>query len=188
MRKNNIIRISLATAFILLLPLVAMQFSDEINWSPGDFAVAGVLLFGTGLAYELATRLRADTAYRVAIGLALAAALILVWINLAVGLIGSEDNPANVLYIGVLTSGAVGAAIARLRPIGMARTLFAMAFAQALVPVIAMIVWKPQISTLVEAEVLDVLAVLLLNALIVVLFTGSALLFLRAGSAASEMD
>ncbi len=113
-----------------------------------------------------------NTAYRAAVALALAAALILVWMNLAVGLIGTEDNPANLMYGGVLAVGIIGAIIARFRPHGMARALFAMALAQALVPVIALIIGKPQVTSV---EV--ILGVLVVNAFFVMLFLGSALLF-----------
>ena len=80
-----------------------------------------------------------NSAYRAAVGVALAAAFILVWVNLAVGIIGSEDNPANVMYGGVLAVGIIGAIIARFQPHGMARALVATALAQALVAVIALI-------------------------------------------------
>ncbi len=105
-------------ALIPLLHLVAMQFIDEVNWGVGDFVVAGVLMFGTGLAYELAVRMSSDTAYRAAAGIALAAAFILIWVNLAVGIIGSEDELANLMYFGVLAVGIIGALIARFQPHG----------------------------------------------------------------------
>ncbi len=143
----RIVGILLAVAFILLLPLVAMQFTDEVVWDLADFIVAGALLVGTGLTFELAARMTGNTAYRAAVGLAVVAALILVWMNLAVGLIGSEDNPANLMYGGVLLVGIIGAIIARFRPHGLARALFATALAQALVPVIALIIWKPQVTS-----------------------------------------
>jgi hypothetical protein len=54
-----------------------------------------------------------NRAYRAAVGVAIAAAFILVWMNLAVGIIGSEDNPANLMYGGVLAIGIIGAVIAR---------------------------------------------------------------------------
>ena len=114
-------------------------------------------------------------AYRIAVGMALAAAFLLVWINLAVGVIGSEDNPANLLYGGVLAVGLIGVLIARFRPHGMARALFATAIAQALVPVIALIIWKPQVTS-VEAF-LGVFGVFSVNGFFVMLFVGSALLF-----------
>jgi hypothetical protein len=59
--------------------------------------------------------------------------------NLAVGIIGNEDNPANLMYGGVLAVGIIGAVIARFQPHGMARALVATALAQALVAVIALI-------------------------------------------------
>jgi hypothetical protein len=75
-------------------------------------------MFGTGLAYELAVRMSSDTAYRAAAGIALAAAFILIWVNLAVGIIGSEDELANLMYFGVLAVGIIGALIARFQPHG----------------------------------------------------------------------
>jgi hypothetical protein len=80
-----------------------------------------------------------NTAYRFAVGVALAAAFILVWLNLAVGVIGTEDDLATLMYVGVLAVGIIGAIIARFRPHGMARALFATALAQALVAVTALI-------------------------------------------------
>jgi hypothetical protein len=165
--------VAVATALILLLPLVAMQFTDEMNWGLFDFIFAGALIFGTGLTYVLVMRKAGAVVYRFAVGMALAAVFLLVWINLAVGVIGSEDNPANLMYFGVLAIGFIGTIIAELRPQGMARVLFAMAFAQALVPLIALIIWKPQVTS-------GVLGVLTLNGFFVMLFVGSALLFRSA--------
>src|SRR3712207_9407040 len=102
----------------------------------------GAMLFGACGAFELAARMTGNNAYRAAVAVAVVAVFLLVWINLAVGVIGSEDNPANLLYLGVLAVGFLGAIIAGLRPRGMARTLFAMALAQALVPLIALVIWK----------------------------------------------
>ena len=99
----------------------------------------------------------------------------LLWINGAVGLIGSEDNPANLMYGGVLAVGVIGAVIARLEPLGMARALFATALAQFLVPVVALIIWRTDFSP-------GVVPVFGLNFFFVLLFAGSALLFRHAGS------
>jgi hypothetical protein len=126
-------------ALLLLLPGVAMQFTEEMAWGPGDFALFGALLFGACGTYELAARMTGNKAYRAAIGVALAAAFILVWMNLAVGIIGDEGNPANWMYGGVLAVGIVGALIARFQPQGMARALAGTALAQALAAVIALI-------------------------------------------------
>lgn len=173
MKNKNILRLAIATAVLLMVPLVAMQFTKEVNWTLSDFVVAGVLLFGSGLTFELVSRRSANIVYRVAVGIAVATALFLVWSNLAVGIIGNEDNPANLMYFGVLAIGAIGAIIARLQPLGMARALFATALAQLLVPVIALIIWRPEVNA-------GVLYVFILNAVFVMLFVGSALLFRRA--------
>ena len=139
MRNRNIARIALVTASILLVPLIAMQFTDEVNWTLSDFVIAGALLFGTGLAFDLLVRKARVFAYRAGVGVALAAALLLVWLNLAVGLIGSENNPANLMYAGVLAVGIIGAGIARFEARRMARALFAAAIAQGLVGAIALV-------------------------------------------------
>jgi hypothetical protein len=178
MQNKNIIYLALGTAFILLMPLIAMLFTNQVVWDLTDFIVAGTLIFGTGLAYELVARKGGTMAYRVAVGIALAAAFFLVWMNLAVGIIGSEENPVNLMYFGVVAIGILGATMARLRPRGMARTLFATALAQALIPAIALIIKKPQVTS-VEAS-MGVLGVLGLNAFFVMMFIGSALLFQRS--------
>lgn len=162
-----------AAGLILLLPLVAMQFTDSVNWSGADFAFASVLLIGTGITFELAVRRTGDTAYRAAVGVALGAAFLLIWLNAAVGLIGSEDHPANVMYGGVLAVGIIGAVIARFRPRGMARALVATALAQVLVAAIALVggFGMPESP---PAEILG------LNAFFVALFAVSAWLFWKA--------
>jgi hypothetical protein len=126
-------------ALVLLLPLVAMQFTEDVAWDLADFAIFGAMLVGACGTYELAARERDNSAYRAAVGVALAAAFILVWMNLAVGIIGNEENPANLMYGGVLAIGIIGAVIARFQPHGMARALVATALAQTLVAVIALI-------------------------------------------------
>jgi hypothetical protein len=179
--RRNFIRLALITASILAVPLVGMQFSDEVDWSLFDFVVAGALLFGAGLTFELVIRRSRNVAYRVATGMACVTALLLIWITLAVGVIGSEDNPANMLYLGVLIVGGVGAATARLRPRGMSRTLFATAVAQAVVPVLAIVIWKPLVAG--EENLPGLIGVFFLNAFFVLLFVASAVLFRRAGDA-----
>jgi hypothetical protein len=112
----------------------------------------------------------ARNAYRAAVGVALAAACILIWMSLGVGVIGTDGDLANVMYGGVLAVGIIGAILAHFRAQGMAHALFAMAFAQALVAAIALILglgapWSP------PAEIV------ILNGFFVVLFVASALLF-----------
>ena len=186
MKRKNIIRIALVTGLILLIPLVAMQFTHEMDWNLFDFVVAGALLFGSGLTYELIARKGGNTAYRAAVGVAVATALLLVWINLAVGIIGSENNPANLMYFGVIFVGIIGAGIARFRPRGMAWALFVTAFAQLLVPVIALLIGKSQAGALQDPP--GFVGVLALNAFFAMLFVVSALLFRHSAQDRSAKD
>ena len=171
---RSAVRVAVATAFILLFPLVAMQITDQVAWDLADFVVAGALVGGTGLMYELAARRAGNIAYRAAMGVALAAAFILVWLMGAVGIIGEEGDRADLMYLGVLAVGIIGAVIARFRPHGMARALLATALAQALVAVIALIAGKHQ------APISSVFEVVGLNGFFVALFIGSAWLFRQA--------
>jgi hypothetical protein len=141
-------------ALILLLPLLAMQVADELHWDGTDFAFMGALLGGVGLGFELAVRKTGNAAYRTAAGVALAAAFLLVWINAAVGIIGSEQEDVNLLYGSVLAVGLVGAIVARFRPAGMARAMAATGLAQASVPVIASTFGSGATVSVWSAEVL----------------------------------
>lgn len=120
-------------AFLLLLPLVA-----NAPWTLSDFIVMGVLLGAVGLLLELAARASGNLFYRAGAGIAVAAAFLLIWVNGAVGFLGSEDNPANLMFFGVLAVAILGTILARARAAGMARTMFATAAAQLLVGVIAL--------------------------------------------------
>jgi hypothetical protein len=128
-----------AAACLLLLPLVAMQFTAEVTWTGSDFATWGTMLGIACGSYELATRMSRNTAYRAAVAVAVVAAFLLVWINLAVGIIGAENDPANLMFAGVIAVGIIGGAIARFRASGMMRALVAMAVAQAMVAAIVLV-------------------------------------------------
>ena len=142
-----------AAALALLLPLAAMQFTDEVDWTAFDFAFAAGMLGGVGLGLELAIRRTSSTAYRVAAALALAAALLTVWITGAVGIVGSAREPANLLVLGVLGVALAGALLARFRPAGMAWTMAAAALAQLLVPFAAWIAWPEARPMILSPEV-----------------------------------
>ncbi|KFN44165.1 hypothetical protein [Arenimonas oryziterrae] len=134
-RRGNLLRIAVwsTAACLLLLPLVAMQFTSEVNWTGLDFAVFGIMLLVACSTYEVGVRMSRDTFYRAGVGVAALAGFFLVWINIAVGIIGSEHNRANLMFFGVLAVGLVGALIARLRAAGMVHALITTAVAQALV-------------------------------------------------------
>jgi len=166
--------LALVTGILLLIPLLVMQFTGEVEWTGSDFLVAGILLFGTGLTYILAIRRAKGTTYKFAIGLGLASTLLLVWANLAVGLIGSENEPSNSIYLGVLVVGLIGAVLARFQPRGMAYTLFAMAATVVLIAVIALAYGMQHYNGSSVMEIINV------NGFFAVLFTAAGLLFNRA--------
>lgn len=132
---------------LLSIPFIAMQFSNEVNWDFTDFLVMGILLSGIALAYELIARSSTSIKYRTAFGIGLAAGFLLMWVNGAVGIIGNEDQDANLLYVVVLLFGFVGSLLARFKSKGMARTLFIAAFIQMFVPVVALIFWPPSTTS-----------------------------------------
>ncbi len=110
-------------AGILLIPLIAMLFTREVNWTVGDFLFAFLMIGGAGLAFELVVRSSSNRAYRAGAATALAASFLLVWINGAVGMIGSEENFYNVLFLGVIGVALMGAIIARFQAPGMVRAM-----------------------------------------------------------------
>ena len=125
-------------ASLLMLPAVAMQFTDEVNWTAGDFVVMGAMLAVACGSYEVVARISSNRWYRIAAGIAIVTAFVTLWVNLAVGMLGSEDNPDNLLFGGVLAVGMIGAVIAWFRPQAMARAMAATAVAQVAMTVYAL--------------------------------------------------
>lgn len=153
-----------------------MRFTGEVNWTATDFIVAGLLLFGAGLAYVLAVGARGDRAYRMAVAIAVGAALLLTWANLAVGMVGSEANPLNRAYFAVLAVMLAGAAGSRLQPSGMALAMVATALALAAVGIAALL---PGVDAS-ESSPLEILGV---SGFFIGLFLLSAALFRRSAAA-----
>lgn len=162
-----------APALFMLLMWTATRFGDEVNWSGGDFVFAYVVLYGALGAYELVARMAGSASYRAGVGVAIATAVMLVWSVAAVGL---TDTDADGLYLVVLAVGVVGALVARFRPGGMALAMLATALAMASVGVIAL-------AAGMVAPHNSVFQILGISGFFVVLFGGSALLFLEAARA-----
>lgn len=85
MRQKPIWWVALVTGLLLLIPLIAMQFSSEVNWDAIDFAVMGLLLFGTGSLFVLLSK-RLTRRRKIMLGAVLVGAFLFVWAELAVGL------------------------------------------------------------------------------------------------------
>lgn len=179
---RSIALLALAVAALLLIPLIAMQFTDEVVWTLSDFIFAGTILFGTGLTYQLITRKKKETIYRVAIGFALFTGLFLIWTNLAAGIIGSVNNAFNLLYFGVIAVGIIGALLARFQSPGMALTLYAMAAVQAIITVTALITGMHHIPGVTVYHILAV------NGFFITLFIVAAILFRYADQKNDSSD
>jgi hypothetical protein len=173
MKTKDFLIVGLVPLLVLMIPLVAMQFTREVNWTASDFAAMWVVLtVPTFLFRLLVTRQWASLPYRLGAGLAVVTGFFMTWVNLAVQIIG-HDNAANLLYSGVVLLSLVGVALSRFRPEGLARTAFAAAAATFLVPVIGYLAWPGDFSP-------GVARVFLLNGFFVVMFAVSGLLFRQA--------
>lgn len=127
-----------AAAALLSIPAIAMQFTSEVDWSGSDFIVMGIMLgtaFGT---FDLASRMSGSIPYRAGAGVAVAASFFLVWCNLAVGIIGSESNPANLMFGAILIVALAGSIVARFEASGMSRTMIVTGAMQAGIGIIAL--------------------------------------------------
>lgn len=89
MKNTRLKFIVLIVISLLLIPLIAMQFTEEVNWTPMDFVFAGVLLLATGLIFDLVYRKVKNINYRIVILTILMLVLLLIWAELAVGIFGT---------------------------------------------------------------------------------------------------
>ena len=130
--RRNPVRVLVwgGAAALLLLPLVAMQFTAEVDWDGFDFLVMGGMLLTVCVLYEIAARIARSNAYMVAAGLAVGSAFLSAWANLAVGIIGNEDNPANAIFFWVIAVEFAGAVLVLFRARAMAWVMVATAAAQ----------------------------------------------------------
>ncbi|SDB23411.1 hypothetical protein SAMN03097699_0222 [Flavobacteriaceae bacterium MAR_2010_188] len=88
-QNKRLITILASAVALLLIPLIAMNFSNEVNWSIFDFVVMGILLIGTGLGLEFILRKIKTLRYRIIFGIALFVVLFIVWAELSVGIFGT---------------------------------------------------------------------------------------------------
>jgi len=160
-------------AGLLLVPLVMMQIVDDWNWGPGSFLFAGIMIGGVLLLYEFAARAGVGMAYRGGVAAALMAGFLMVWINLAVGIVG-EDNPINFSFFMLVFAAGVGAYAARGEAAGMARAMLGVTAVQAFLAIA--IATAP--ST--QRDPMGATGVLLISAFFGFLWLMSAALFRKA--------
>lgn len=169
--SKSVLKVTIVTIALLLIPFISMQFSGEVNWTLTDFIFAGVMIFGTGFAYLFITRNAKTLSYRVAIGFALFTGFVMIWTNLAVGIIGSETNFINLLYFAIIITGVIGSVVSRFQIHGMTLSMFSCAIGIGIITVIAFVTGMHNIP---GSSITEVLAV---NGLFVSLFLVSGFLF-----------
>lgn len=113
-----------------LIPLAAKLLVEGMLWTTFDFIVWGVMLLVAAGVCEVGLRLSGSLAYRAGFVVAAGTAFLITWSNLAVGIIGDENNPLNQIFFGVIAIAAVGSFLARFRPKGMALAMLVTAVAQ----------------------------------------------------------
>ena len=169
-------------ALLILLIFLIKQLTNfgqvEVQWN--EAIAYGVILLVAGGFYELWQWLKTRTrTYRIAFSVGLTGVFLLGWVSGAVGVIGSENNPANLMYWAIPVVLLIGSLISRFKPSPMARTLFTTAIVQMLIPVVALFIW-PANASWGEA---GVVGIIVFNTIFAVLFfVASALLFRREAS------
>lgn len=116
--------------FAWLVPVAAKLVLPGMEWTTGDYVFWAVMLLVAAGVCEIGLRLSGHLAYRAAMVVAVGTSFLITWSNLAVGIIGNEDNPLNQIFFGVIAIGIVGSFLARFRPKGMAAVMLLTALAQ----------------------------------------------------------
>lgn len=180
--SKSILTVGLIAISLLLVPLVGMQFSDEINWTLSDFIFAGVLLFGTGSAFAFVLTNKGSNFYKAGMGIAILASFLVVWSNGAVGIVGHEGESINILYYGVLAIGLIGSFIARFQAKRMVYALYAMVTSIMIITIIALMGYMQEPPHSSTMQILGV------NAFFVTLFLLSAISFRNATKDANSEE
>ncbi|GAA0870458.1 hypothetical protein GCM10009116_22940 [Brevundimonas basaltis] len=114
-----------------LFPLAAkLLMAEGMLWTTFDFIVWGVMLLVAAAVCEIGLRLSGSLAWRAGVVVAAGTAFLITWSNLAVGIIGDENNPLNQIFFGVVAIALAGSFVARFRPKGMALAMLVTAVAQ----------------------------------------------------------
>ena len=128
-------------AALLALPAIASRLSDGMMWDSADFILVGLMLLAACGVWELAFRKSGSWAYAAGAVGAAGTAFLLFLVNGAVGILGNEDNPVNLLYFGILTLALGGAVIVRFSAEGMARAMAVTAGMQVVVGLIGVLLY-----------------------------------------------
>lgn len=139
-RLDNALRLLMwgGVLAIWLLPLIAKQFTDEVQWTTFDHIVWAIMLVIPAGIIEVVSRLTRNWFYRGGVVIALATAFVITWANLAVGIVGNEENPINLVFFGVVAIAMIGAPLVGFRAARLRWVLYLTAAAQALTALTAL--------------------------------------------------
>lgn len=172
--KKILITPVIVASILLLIPLIALQFYEEFNWTFFDFLIAWILFFVTGFIYKFSLFKANNIEYKIASATALLTGLLLIWVNFAVGIIGSEENPINTVYFLVILIGIIGSSIASFNAKGMSLTMFFMAGAMGIILISLLIYASLNFDKLPGLSVWGLIS---FHAFFIVIFAASGILF-----------
>ncbi|RAJ13427.1 hypothetical protein [Olleya aquimaris] len=89
MSKKTILYLIITVIAVLSIPLIAMQFTNDVNWSVFDFVIAGILLFSLGLITTYLVKTIKNPKIKIGIIVVLIILFLLIWAELAVGIFNS---------------------------------------------------------------------------------------------------
>ncbi len=115
---------------LFALPAIAMQFTSEVDWTGSDFVFAAVLISALGIGAEIAVRVGRNVPHKVGIAIAALGGFLTVWINGAVGMIGSEDEATNLVFIALVGIAVVASLLVWFRPAAMRSIMAALSAGQ----------------------------------------------------------
>ena len=157
----------LGVVVLLLIPLAMMQVVPDWNWGPGAFVLAGIVIGGPVLLYEVAARRSASTAYGLGAAVALATAFVTVWTTIV------RDDGNGLGFFGAVFTAAACAFAVKGKAEGMARGMLATAGVQAL------LAWLVATAPITQ----EPMRILMLSGAFCVLWLASAALFQRSVAA-----
>lgn len=139
-RLDNVLRLLMwaAALAIWLLPLVAKQFTDEVQWSIFDHIVWAFMLAIPATIIDLVSRMTTNWFYRGGAIIALATSFVITWANLAVGIVGNEENPVNLIFFGVVAIAMLGSPLVGFEAARLRGVFYLTAAAQALTALVAL--------------------------------------------------
>ena len=122
-RENWTIWLWVGALALLLVPFIAMRVTTEVNWTLGDFIFAGLMLSALCGLVQLAVRRSSTAIYRWAMALAGLGGFAVIWVNLAVGIVASEDNDYNSVFFLIILATIAAAGVVRIKAAAMAKVL-----------------------------------------------------------------